>query len=260
MIRLVAIAVLALALPCAALASAVVESFHGDVRVGGAQVQQGQRIFPGATVATGEGAQLVMRFDDGSRIVLHQRTDFRVVDFGYVASDPAQDRSIFDLLRGALRVVTGAVARRSRDTFALRAPQATIGIRGTDFMVAVVNPAYVQVISGAVGVANAGGTVVLGAGAAAQVASSAALAVQIAPSALPPAASGAFGSLSAVKVSAAPGLGGASAGVQGGAAATAGAATFPAPMLLTIGAAAAAAAAASSAGDSTVTHDPSQVK
>ena len=109
-------------------------------------------------MATSEGAQVVLRFDDGSRVVLAQRTDFRVVDYGYIASEPARDRSIFDLLQGALRVVTGALAKRSRDTFVLRAPQATIGIRGTDFMVAVVNPAYVQVLSGSVGVSNAGGT------------------------------------------------------------------------------------------------------
>jgi hypothetical protein len=37
-------------------------------------------------------------------------------------------------------------------------PQATIGIRGADFMVVLVNPAYLPVLRGAVGVTNAAGT------------------------------------------------------------------------------------------------------
>jgi hypothetical protein len=85
----------------------------------------------------------------------------------------------------------------------LRVPQATIGIRGTDFMVALVNPAYVNVVSGAISATNGGGAVVFGAGSIGQVASASALAVPIPASALPAAASSAFSNLAAAQVAAA---------------------------------------------------------
>ena len=54
------------------------------------------------------------------------------------------------IMKGAMRSVSGLIGARSRNSFALRVPQATIGIRGTDFMVALVNPAYMSVLNGAI--------------------------------------------------------------------------------------------------------------
>jgi len=164
-----------------AFAAGVVQSMKGDVRAGpagqpGAAVAVDQRLNPGTAVTTGADAQVILRFDDGQQVVLSQNTEFRIVDFRYDASDPKMDRTVFDLLKGALRMASGAIAGRNRQAVALRTPQATIGIRGTDFMVALVNPAYISVLQGAVSVTNAAGTVALGAGTFGSVATSAALA------------------------------------------------------------------------------------
>jgi len=110
---------------------------------------------------------------------------------------------------------------RNRQVVALRTPQATIGIRGTDFMVALVNPVYVSVLQGTVTATNAAGTVAFGAGAIGSIETSTTLAAEIPASALPAAAAAAFSNLSAAAV---------------------------------LGAAAAAAAAASNRGSSTTTH------
>ena len=253
MVRLLAAVALAAALPLAAYANGVVQSMKGDVRAGpvgqtARTVAVDQRLTPGTAVVTGADAQVVLRFEDGQQVVLNQNTEFRIVDFSYDASDV--DRTVFDLVRGALRMASGAIAGRNRQVVALRTPQATIGIRGTDFMVALVNPAYVSVLQGAVSVTNAAGTVALGAGTFGTVATSAALATAIPASALPAAASAAFSSMSAAAGVAA--AGGASAGAAGTGAA--GGAGGVGAAGVAAGAAAAAGVAASTRKSSTTSH------
>lgn len=178
-------------------AAANVQSVRGDVRAGNVQLAVKDRVTSGATVTTGAGAQVVLRFDDGQQVVLNENTVFRIVDFRYREAEAGGDRAVFDLLRGALRMVSGLVGARNRDNFQLRIPQATIGIRGTDFMVALVNPAFTSVHTGAISVSNAGGTTVFGAGSYGSVTSSSALAASIPSSALPAGASSAFSSMGA---------------------------------------------------------------
>jgi hypothetical protein len=238
-----------------ALAAGVVQSMKGDVKAGAvgqtpATVAVNQRLMPGAAVTTGPDAQVVLRFDDGQQVVLNQNTEFHIVDFRYEASDPKLDRTVFDLVKGALRMASGAIAGRNRQAVALRTPQATMGIRGTDFMVALVNPAYISVLQGAVTATNAAGTVAFGTGSIGVVPTSAALAGAIPASALPAAASAAFSSLSA-----AAGVAAAGAAAEG-AAGTAGAASGVTAGTAAGVAAAAAAAAAVAAGNrsSSTTH------
>src|SRR5882672_10242748 len=172
-----ALGFLALFSAASAFAAGVVQSMKGDVKAGpvgqtDATVAVNQRLMPGTAVTTGADAQVVLRFDDGQQVVLNQNTEFRIVDFRY-EGDSKLDRTVFDLVKGALRMLSGAIVGRNRQVVALRTPQATIGIRGTDFMVALVNPAYVSVLQGAVSVTNAAGTVAFGAGSFGSVATSA---------------------------------------------------------------------------------------
>ncbi len=179
-------------------AAANVQSVRGDVRAGSVPLNAKDRVTSGATITTGAGAQAVLRFDDGQQVVINENTVFRITDYRYRAdAEPTADRAIFDLLRGALRVISGALVAKNRDNFQLRIPQATIGIRGTDFMVALVNPAYTSVLAGTVSVSNSVGTTVFGAGSFGSVATANALAISIPSSALPAAASSAFSSMSA---------------------------------------------------------------
>lgn len=186
-----------------AFADATIVAMKGDVRVGNSPASVNSAVFSGATVTTGPGAQAYLKFDDQQQIVLNENTTFRIADFRYRAAEPRGDRAVFDLLRGALRFITGIVGVRSRNSVALRVPQATIGVRGTDFMVALVNnPAYVNVTHGAIGVTNGGGTAVFGEGAVGQVSSASSLATSIPASSLPAGAAGAFGNLAAAPVAA----------------------------------------------------------
>lgn len=189
-----------------AFGAAVVQEFKGDVRAGATPAQSkpvvpNQRVLSGSSVTTAAGSQVTLRFDDGQVVALHENTQFRIENFRYRAQESAADRAVFVLLRGALRVVTGALGKRNRDVFALRLPQSTIGIRGTDFMVAIVNPAYLSVLRGAVAATNKAGTAAFEAGTFGSIANSSTLAVTIPASTLPSAASSAFDSLGALPIS-----------------------------------------------------------
>ncbi|HEV8262871.1 MAG TPA: FecR family protein [Burkholderiales bacterium] len=149
---------------------------------------------------TSPGSRVTLGFDDGQVVALHENTEFRIAEFYYRPQEPTADRAVFALLRGALRVVTGALGKRNRDAFALHVPQATIGIRGTDFMVAIVNPTYLSVLRGSVAATNVAGTVAFEGETFGSIETSSTLAVSIAPSALPGAAAAAFRSLGALPI------------------------------------------------------------
>ncbi len=208
-----------------AFANGVYQSVTGDVKAASgtaapASVARNQRVLPGTTVTTGPGAQAIIRFDDGHAVVLNENSEFRINQYSFDKDKPQSDNIAVQILRGALRSVSGLIATRSRTAFALVAPQATIGIRGTDFMIALVNPAYLSVIQGSIAATNAAGTATFAAGATATVASSAALAVAIPASSLPASVAASFNSMSSVAIGAA----GAGAGGAGGASAATGAA------------------------------------
>jgi hypothetical protein len=245
-----------LAVAASAFADGTVTSVKGSARVGNQPLTENQQIVPGSVITTGPDAQVVLRFDDGQRVVLSQNAEFKVVDYRFAAANPAGDRMIFDLLKGGARFVTGVLGRRSQSAFQMRTPQATIGIRGTDFMAVIVNPLYLSVTQGAIAVNTIEGTAAFGAGSIASVTSSSALATAIPASALPAAASSAFSTLSTAAIGA-----GASAATLS-TAAGAGTATGGAGLGVGVGlgvtaviGAAAAAVAASSSNTST-SHTP----
>ena len=203
-------------------ANGMFQSVSGDVRAARgaaapANVAKDQRIVPGTTVTTGPGAQTVIRFDDGHTVVLNENSEFRVNQFSFDKDRPQSDSIAMQIVKGAMRSVSGLIGSRNGNAFALLAPQATIGIRGTDFMIALVNPAFLSVLQGTIGVTNAAGSAAFAAGATATVASSTALAVGISAAALPASVAASFSSMGSVAVGAAAGAAGAGGAGAGGA-------------------------------------------
>lgn len=201
-------------------AAALVQNVQGDVKAGATAAtataaRNGQRVDTGAVITTGAKSLVTLRLDDGQAVVLNENAEFKITNYSFVRDDPKKDVFLFDLFKGALRVVTSAVNTRYAQAYALRTPQGTIGIRGTDFMVAVVNPAYLRVLNGAIGVSNSAGAVTFAAGTTGMVASATALATTIAVTALPAAVAASFSQLGAIAITA--GVGVAGAGVATGA-------------------------------------------
>ncbi len=220
-------------------AAAVIETATGTVRVGASAaaavaVSQGHRLEAGSTVVTGPKSQAILRFDDGQLVVLNEQTEFRVAEYSFIKDQPGKDRFSFELLRGAMRSITALVTQRTPKAYQVRTAQATIGIRGTDYMLAVVNPSYFSILRGTIEVTNAAGAASFTEGSTGLVANPSALASPLAPGSLPGPVSTAFSNLAAAPLGALGATDAAAGGVS--------------PAAIAVGAAIAAGVAAAAGG------------
>ncbi|WP_399681765.1 FecR domain-containing protein [Xenophilus sp.] len=120
-------------------AAGFIKSAQGDVRVLGTDgtgrpARPGDRVLPIDRVSTGpdSGASLVLR--DGTTLVMgpESRVDLKQFHF-----DPTTQEGgiLVSLLRGSMRMITGLIGRTQPDAVRVETQTATIGIRGTDFIV-----------------------------------------------------------------------------------------------------------------------------
>ena len=240
----------------AAQAAAVLTSYQGDVRVAPpgqptAEATADEAIPAGAMVVVGFNGRAVLKFDDGQVVALGANTTFRVAEFSYDAAKPSEGRVVLDLLKGTLRAITGLIARANHQAFALRVPQATIGIRGTDFLAGVENQLFVSVNSGQIAVTNDAGTMLFGPGQLGGATSTSSLPSGITASQLPTDITQSFSELNGLGS-----LGGLSGGAGGTGAEGGGLSKGTAALigLGVIAAGAAAAAGGGGGGTSTTTH------
>lgn len=131
----------ACALPAASAATAAGEvvkvvgrasaaTAEGELR----RLDQGQPINSGDTVITATSSFARIKLSDGGYIVLRPNTRFQIADYHY-AEKPEESRSVFSLLKGGFRAVTGLIGQRNHSAVRYRTAVATIGIRGTDLEV-----------------------------------------------------------------------------------------------------------------------------
>src|SRR3989454_1259325 len=133
--------VLLIVLSAPGLASAQAGRFLlavGDVAVARGQAEiraaTGTPVQSGDTIRVGPASNAQIRMTDESIVGLRPGTVFRIDAYEY--SGQAEPRSIFSLLKGGFRTVTGAIGRlHKRERYAVRTPTATIGIRGTHYTV-----------------------------------------------------------------------------------------------------------------------------
>lgn len=126
--------------------------------------QKNQHLADNTIVTTGPKSYAVLKFEDGTVIAIKENTSFQVQRYEYDAKAPEKGQALFSLLRGGLRIITGLITRKNPETLKVATPMATIGIRGTEFLAELVNPLYLQVVTGSITATNVAGTLVLSAG------------------------------------------------------------------------------------------------
>ena len=145
---------------------AQVQTTQGDAWVaapGGTAVPlvKGQDIAAGSELSTGDNGLAVVRFVDGHTIALKDRSSVKIANYQYNPQKPATSSMVLDLLRGGLRTLTGLLGKANPSAFKLRTPVATVGIRGTDATVALIDgDLFTRVDSGGIFV-DAGGDLLL---------------------------------------------------------------------------------------------------
>jgi hypothetical protein len=96
----------------------------------------GSEVEQGDTLITEEKTYARVKFTDQGDITLRPGTQLKVDSYVYAQEKPAEDNVALSLFKGALRSVTGLIGKRgNQDAYKLQTATATIGIRGTDYVV-----------------------------------------------------------------------------------------------------------------------------
>lgn len=157
------------------------------------QVSHDELIASDTLVNTGPNSAALLKFEDGQIVTMKENSTFRVREYHYDKQRIENSSIVFSMFTGGMRFITGAIAQRRKQAFKLLTPNATIGIRGTEFMVALVDESlYSQVITGDISVTNLAGTTAMTASQSAKVSTLKATVQMISAAALPP---GTFGDL-----------------------------------------------------------------
>jgi hypothetical protein len=97
-------------------------------------LHKGDSIAVGDTINTGVGGRIQMRFSDGGLVSLQPDSSF-VVDKYNQPTTNSEGSLAFDLIKGGLRTLSGTIGHLNHDNYQLKTSVATLGIRGTQFIV-----------------------------------------------------------------------------------------------------------------------------
>ena len=131
------------------------------------KVVAGDTFEQGANFTTGADGIVTLKFEDGQIAALSPNSQFIATTYVYDKKKISDSNVVFNLVRGGLRFVSGAIASTSNNKFAIRTPTATAGVRGTigDIVIDVGTGATLVVSSqGAVTFTSGGVTVSIPAG------------------------------------------------------------------------------------------------
>lgn len=101
-----------------------------------ASLHVGEEIYVGQIISTGPDSELHITSGDGGLIALRPNTIFRVDE--YIAEESPAGRVHMSLIKGSLRSVTGWIPRHNPEAYQVSALTATIGVRGTDHEITII--------------------------------------------------------------------------------------------------------------------------
>jgi hypothetical protein len=105
------------------------------VAVRGAQeipLARGTTVESGDLLKVADASSIQVRFSDESVVALRANTQYKIDDYKFSEKGEG-DKSIFSLIKGGMRTITGLIGKRTPDAYQMRSTTATIGIRGTHF-------------------------------------------------------------------------------------------------------------------------------
>ncbi len=92
----------------------------------------GSKVAEGDTVITEKRTYARLKFDDGGEVTLKPGSQFRIDKYNFDQKNPQKDSATFNLVKGGLRTITGQIGKRgNKESYEMKTPTATIGIRGT---------------------------------------------------------------------------------------------------------------------------------
>lgn len=119
-----------------------IDALSGGASVAGQDGQSstlsvGMRVYEGDTITSAADGEVHIVTEDGGFVALRPGTVFRVDQ--YRADGGDDDKTFLSLLKGAMRSITGWIGKHDHAAYRITTPTATVGIRGTDHEVAVID-------------------------------------------------------------------------------------------------------------------------
>jgi len=94
----------------------------------------GKQVSTGDGIVTGKDARVGLKMIDGGVLRLGADTVFIIEDYAY-SEQASEGRARMFMLKGAMRVITGAIGKLKERDLKLDTVVATMGVRGTDFWI-----------------------------------------------------------------------------------------------------------------------------
>ena len=111
----------------------VASAQNSDGRVQPLQINS--QIYEGDRINTEVGSRLQVLMDDGAEVYLKGDSVLKITEYVITSGFGKDSSSILDLLRGGFRKITGAIGGSSFANYQVQTGLATIGIRGTEYVV-----------------------------------------------------------------------------------------------------------------------------
>ncbi len=122
-------------------------------------VRNGEALHGGAVVRTGAQSSAMLAFDDGSRVLVRQASELRLVQSDRRALDGGFIVQL-ELVRGALQNAVTPRTQGPRTRFEIRTPAAVAAVRGTEFRLHTdAGTTWTEVLHGSVELASTSGAV-----------------------------------------------------------------------------------------------------
>ncbi len=99
------------------------------------ELQINSQIYEGDRIETEAESQVSIAMDDGAEIHLKRDSVIKISEYTITSGYGENSSSILDLLRGGFRKITGAIGASALANYQVQTGMATIGIRGTDYVV-----------------------------------------------------------------------------------------------------------------------------
>lgn len=94
----------------------------------------GQHVFPGDRIVSGRDSYVGIMLHDDTRLTIGPGSELLIREFEFNPSSYAGGLAV-SFLKGTVRVVTGLIGKHAPERVRFHTPTATIGIRGTEFVV-----------------------------------------------------------------------------------------------------------------------------
>ena len=125
---------------------------------------RGSEFYRGDRLWTGPRTRAQIRFSDGAIMTLRPDTEFSVDEYEFDQDNADNSKSLFTLIKGGFRTLTGLVARLRPDSYKVKTAYAIVGVRGTTYEVLDQSALYVAAWDGTISVTTDSSEMLLGFG------------------------------------------------------------------------------------------------